>query len=226
MDRVVPTAQPAQPQQVVASALRQWRPHRTPRVTGGLFLWLFGLWAALYAVAPPVSPKAERAYQEAMYTADALLPARSAAQAVFKSAQYDTYSSKTWLWRFNPEDRARVRRAQAVEAQARVGAERAQQEWLKATRTAKRSLGLWSDVGVAEARQVFWRSYKEGKMFAQRHTVWCALSARARGVLCRAADPIPACASFASQGCRLCDNVREDGVRCVSARPSGSLPPF
>ena len=172
MDRVVPTAQPAQPQQVLASALRQWRPHRTPRVTGGLFLWLFGLWAALYAVAPPVSHKAERAYQEAMYTADALLPARSAALAVYRAAQYDTYSAKTWLWRFNPEVRARVRRAQAVEHQARVEAERAQQEWLKATRTAKRSLGLWSDVGVAEARQVFWTSYKEGKLFAQRHTVW------------------------------------------------------
>ena len=169
MDRVAPTAQP---QQVLASALRSWRPHKTPRVTGGLFLWLFGLWAALYAVAPPVSPKAERAFQQAMYAADALLPARSAAQAVLQAAQYDTYSAKTWFWRFSEEDRRRVRRAQAVEAEARAGAARAHAEWLRASRTAKQSLGLWSDVGVAEARQTFWKAYKEGKMFAQRHTVW------------------------------------------------------
>mmetsp|Transcript_22891 Transcript_22891/g.33448 ORF Transcript_22891/g.33448 Transcript_22891/m.33448 type:complete len:202 (+) Transcript_22891:324-929(+) len=40
---------------------------------------------------------------------------------------------------------------------------------------AKSKLGLFSEVGVGEARELFWRRFGQGKQFAQRQTKWDAL---------------------------------------------------
>ena len=173
--RVAPTAMPRRGPagDGIVSVLRSWRPSKTPRVTGGLFLWLFGLWAALYAAAPPVSPQAQTEYLKALNSADGLRYARGSAVAELAAARYSVYAAKdSWLWRFDGNARARVAAARVEEAKAQRVVDRAHAEWMAAQRQAKRKLGLWSDVGVAEARREFWSSYAEGKLFAQRHTMW------------------------------------------------------
>lgn len=40
---------------------------------------------------------------------------------------------------------------------------------------AKAELGVWSDAGVAEGRQLFWNSFERGKVFGRRQTLWDGL---------------------------------------------------
>lgn len=37
---------------------------------------------------------------------------------------------------------------------------------------AKAELGVWTNAGVSEGRELFWRSYGQGKVFAQRQSFY------------------------------------------------------
>jgi hypothetical protein len=79
---------------------------------------------------------------------------RSHADACFVLRAYAR--AQTWFWRWRPEDKARVRAAQARAATAATAAAAAEAEWAKHARAAKGALGVWSDAGVREARKEFW----------------------------------------------------------------------
>jgi len=64
--------------------------------------------------------------------------------------------AKTWFWRLRAEDAARVRELQAERAVFAAAAGRADADWARHVRQAKKQLGLWSDAGVREARKQFW----------------------------------------------------------------------
>ncbi len=104
-----------------------------------------------------------------------------------------------------------MRAAQALAADARREADAVDAQWARHARAAKGALGVWSDVGVTEARKEFWcahtaprrqrrhsgralvhshprtrlqtvrRSYEGGKVFAQRHTFYDVLFALISG---------------------------------------------
>ena len=65
-------------------------------------------------------------------------------------------AAKTWFWRLRAEDAARVRALQAERAVVAAAAGRADADWARHVRAARKQLGVWSDAGVREARKQFW----------------------------------------------------------------------
>ena len=157
------------------------RPHKTPRLSLGIFLWVFGLYAALRYMAPESSPQALAAYSQRLKSADALLPARTHALGSLLVAEAQVAHAKVWFWRWRAEHAANVAASRVLANDARKVYSAADGAWAARMREAKRELGLWSDAGVSEARTQFWRQYKEGKRFAQRHTVWDVIFAVLNG---------------------------------------------
>ena len=50
-------------------------------------------------------------------------------------------------------------------------------EYRSVIKDAKSELGVWTEAGVEESRQMFWESYTRGKLFAQRRTWYNMLEA-------------------------------------------------
>lgn len=85
-----------------------------------------------------------------------------------------------WFWRFKSAARERVHEKQAAAAVLRKEFEaidkKAQQQYFEA----KSELGLWSDAGVEEGRQLFWKAFESGKVFGRRQTFWDGLVSHKR----------------------------------------------
>lgn len=63
---------------------------------------------------------------------------------------------QVWFWRFRPEHREVVRGLQAKEAVKRRAVKQLFAERDRLLSHAKAQLGLWSDAGLEESRQLFW----------------------------------------------------------------------
>ena len=75
-----------------------------------------------------------------------------------------------------------TRKAKSAELQKKFAAlERESQQKFS---DAKAELGLWSDAGIGEGRQLFWSAFERGKVFGRRQTFWDALvSASAQRII-------------------------------------------
>ena len=163
---------------------------RSKRTWGFASLWLFGL-AAMFALPAPV-PLTEAcaalhtlslalqsldcegmqaslgAFDAKLQEAEALQKSQGReANRRWQDAQLATYNEKSWFWWFKPEARARVNKAKARESAAAATARQLNRQHERLLSDAKSELGLWSEVGVDEARKSFWRSFEAGKVRAQ-----------------------------------------------------------
>ena len=75
---------------------------------------------------------------------------------------------------------------------------------------AKAELGLWSDAGIGEGRQLFWSAFERGKVFGRRQTFWDALVSASDQILVSCSATGAALAS-----CKLFLATNE-GIQCLS----------
>ena len=80
-----------------------------------------------------------------------------------------------WFWRFKPavRERVNVKKAKSADLQKKFAA--LEMESQQKFSDAKAELGLWSDAGIGEGRQLFWSAFERGKVFGRRQTFWDAL---------------------------------------------------
>ena len=78
-----------------------------------------------------------------------------------------------WFWRYRePAIRDPAQKANKIRLDKQADLNKLLKIRYAAQRKAKRTIGVWSDEGVEEARGLFWKSYSDGKLFAQRQTFW------------------------------------------------------
>lgn len=137
------------------------------------FLWLLGLYAVVLAPAPVKITEAKlAAFQAKLQEADGMMKGLAAAEKRLMDAEFRMKQVSVWFWRWRPEHRKRVEeRMPAVEA-AREKVTQLRRQRDGVLREAKQSLGLWSDAGIEEGRQLLWSSFSAGKVIAQRQTFW------------------------------------------------------
>ena len=84
----------------------------------------------------------------------------------------ELYGAKKFGWYFRSKYRAAVNEIKERMApyEAELGGLERQRSKLEGE--ARGELGLWSEAGIHEAREVFWSSYKRGRRSAQVHIVW------------------------------------------------------
>ncbi len=70
-------------------------------------------------------------------------------------------------------EKVNEKKAQSAELQKNYAA--LQKEAQQKYSDAKAELGLWSDAGIGEGRQLFWSAFERGKVFGRRRTFWDAL---------------------------------------------------
>ena len=169
----------------IARAVRGWRPHRTPRLTTTVLLYVVGLYVAFYARPPvEITPAMRRRYEEALLSVDSELgESLRRANVAYLESESEFRAMTPFGWRFTASssaraeiERARQRRRAAEESLAREEKKRQ----IK-MREARSQLGLWSELGVGDAKALFRRSYERGKVFATRSTFWDGLSLMLRG---------------------------------------------
>jgi hypothetical protein len=130
---------------------------RRPRLTVSLVLWALGLYLAFLA-SPPVklTPQMHEAFKLKLHEAEALVPELTGAEHALMDRQLDVRASQVWFWRLRSPYREQVeaKRPALQDAQRRVAALHQRRD--EVLRQAKQALGLWSEAGVEEGRELFW----------------------------------------------------------------------
>jgi hypothetical protein len=141
-------------------------------------LWAFGLFAVFLAPAPvKITQEKLAIYQAKLDEAQGITRGLALAEQELMDAQLHLNEVAVWFWRFRPEARKEVEgRKPAVEA-AKIKVRALHKERSSMLSDAKRALGLWSDAGLEESRQLLWSSFYSGKVFAQRQTFWDSIFA-------------------------------------------------
>ena len=168
----------------LVSYVSRWRPLKTPRFTLTLLVYLFGLFVA-FGAAPPVTTTdaMQERYWSKMEAADAFdAQPRLAAERDLARAAERTRRANGALCFASAKCRANVARLRERERESRAVAERHREAHEARVRSAKRELGLWSALGVNEAKSLFRRAYESGKVYATRtsyyDTFWLILAGR------------------------------------------------
>ena len=147
-------------------------PKPGPKLYTGMLWWVFGLYVLFYARAPyKPSAAEEQTYGELMQ------------QAIFseeaKEAQNDLLTAERrlaevhvfgWRWRSPYSQQVPPRMRSVDEARGRLEFQLQQRNALISE--AKAQVGIWSEYGVEEVRDRFWKAYQSGKDFAKRMTWW------------------------------------------------------
>eukprot|EP00227_Mantoniella_beaufortii_P007927 CAMPEP_0197577228 /NCGR_PEP_ID=MMETSP1326-20131121/1933_1 /TAXON_ID=1155430 /ORGANISM="Genus nov. species nov., Strain RCC2288" /LENGTH=312 /DNA_ID=CAMNT_0043140263 /DNA_START=274 /DNA_END=1208 /DNA_ORIENTATION=+ len=158
----------------IVSMLSKWQPHKTPKITASVGLYLFGLFVAFVARPPvTITDEMQTRYFEKMEDANSVnVEGRMAAEQALLQAQGDVRDAQVWFWYFAPESRARVAAARGVERLKQGDADVFRRERDNMLREAKGELGLWSSLGIDEAKALFKKSYERGKLFATRSSYY------------------------------------------------------
>lgn len=157
-------------------AVSNYRPHRSPKATGVLVLWLFGLFAVFLSPAPvKITPEKLARYDQLMLQAQGDPALRVSAEQRLWEATMHTDDAKVWFWRFRVPHNAIVTERLAKQSEAQAVVTKLNKQRAATKSEAKSQLGLWSDAGIEEARGGFWKSFEAGKVFGRRQTLWDAL---------------------------------------------------
>ncbi|KAK9797424.1 hypothetical protein WJX73_000305 [Symbiochloris irregularis] len=153
--------------------IRDFRPHKRPRLMAGVVLWLFGLSCMFLLPAPhSVGPEAIQRFEAKIQEADNMGPQRAKAHQQWLEAQMAVGDAKHWFWWFNSEQRAVVKERKREEVVFAKKAQKLNQQREKTLHQAKAELGLWSEVGIDEGRSLFWGAFERGKVFGRQQTLW------------------------------------------------------
>ena len=168
----------------LVSYVSRWRPLKTPRFTLTLLLYLFGLFVA-FGASPPVTvtDAMQERYWSMMDAADALdAQPRLDAEKNLARAAARTRRANGPLCFLSAECRSNVKRLREKEREVYALAKAYRDAHFDRVRDAKRELGLWSSLGVAEAKSLFKNAYESGKVYATRtsyyDTFWLILAGR------------------------------------------------
>ena len=166
-------------------ALKQWQPLRTPRTTSTLVLYVLGLYVAFYARAPvQITDAMATAYETRLREVDTEFgESLTSALREHRQAEMRVRELTPFMWRIRASGGTRMRIDEAKrEARKTFNKLRAEERKRdEAMRLARSELGLWSDLGVGDAKALFKKSYERGKVFATRSTFWDGLSLMLRG---------------------------------------------
>ena len=158
----------------IVSSLRRWNPTKTPKTTVTLTLYLFGLFVAFVARPPvTITDQMQTRYFEMMDTADAVDAApRAEAERLLADVSMARYRAETWGWRFNSERKERVYKLRSLEKERLKEATVYRKRRDAMVKEAKGELGLWSQLGIDEAKSLFRKAYERGKLFATRSSYY------------------------------------------------------
>lgn len=147
------------------------RPLRHPKALTFGGLWIFGLFALFLAPAPSkITPEKLELYQAKLADAQFLVKSLARAERDLIDARVALKEVSVWFWRWRPEHRKEVlNRRPAVEAAQRK-VQMLHKERDAILRDAKSALGLWSDAGLEESRELLWSYFQSGKVFAQQQS--------------------------------------------------------
>lgn len=85
------------------------------------------------------------------------------------------FPPQVWFWRFKSDARQKVYKRMEKAKARRKEFDVYDKASAKKFSDAKAELGVWSEAGVAEGRQLFWNSFERGKLFGRRQTFWDGL---------------------------------------------------
>uniref|UniRef100_A0A7S2Z499 Uncharacterized protein n=1 Tax=Chloropicon laureae TaxID=464258 RepID=A0A7S2Z499_9CHLO len=138
-----------------------------------LALWALGIFCMLFAPAPvKITAEMEARYQSKM---DRVMEMTGDFTQVGKQLeQFDAelYKAKKFGWWFRSEDRKAVNEIKERMAPYEKELGALERERTKLEAEARNELGLWSEAGIREARDVFWSTYSRGKRQAQVGMMW------------------------------------------------------
>ena len=150
-----------------------YRLTRGPRARLGIGLWAFGLVAMLALPAPYRASVSDReAYKAEMQVAEVTAPPYEEAMAALREADARLGDVEVFFWRFREPYKRLVPKRRKDRDLALRAFRDAEAVRNKALAKARGKLGLWSDAGVTEARDSFWKSFESGKVFATRQSFW------------------------------------------------------
>eukprot|EP00949_MAST-11_sp_MAST-11-sp1_P002911 g2911.t1 len=137
--------------------------------TCGIFAAIIvtGLLIGMYAPAPVnIDADARTNYELSLLKADSVKGLHKA-EAAYYDKMDEMQSAKVWFWRFRSEHRAAVARIQPEVEKAKAIYDEKKRQKHQLVLAAKRAVGIWSQYGVDETREQFWRSFQSGKDVAK-----------------------------------------------------------
>ena len=139
----------------MVAVLKRWKPHKTPKITASLTLYLLGLFAAFVARPPvTITDEMQTRYFEQMEAADTIdAEPRMEAERALLDAQMETRKAEVWFWWADSASREIVKERRTVERQKLDVAKRYRAARDAKVKQAKGELGLWSALGVDEVRK-------------------------------------------------------------------------
>ncbi|KAG8463158.1 hypothetical protein KFE25_011155 [Diacronema lutheri] len=158
------------------TAVLDYLPRMTPRTYSAMMAWVMCIYLLLFAVPPATPPEAMHRYREYM-TAAAHDPvaAQIEAEVAQLIRQRQEHEVLFYSWREPYKSRVAAVQAQIDERMPELEQVNAERERLRLK--ARKTVGLWSEIGAADVRRLFWQSWQEGKDFAKRMTFYDILFA-------------------------------------------------
>ena len=134
--------------------------------------WAIGVYLVLYVSAPvTVTPAMEAEVSEQMRLAETLDGhAEALDEWERQSALMD--DARVWFWRWRPKYAERVRYLQPDYDAALAKVDDFESKRVALRRDALSVVGVWSDYGLHDARNLFWDTFEGTKSFAKRQTFW------------------------------------------------------
>lgn len=145
---------------------------KSPKAISFLSIWIFGLFCLLYATPPFTTTEEMREdFQDKLQMSNNV-PGYHEAFEELMQVQDNIYQYKTWFWSYDSQRAAIVYdlEAQQRTLQGNFAALNAERDSLR--QEAFQTVGLFSEYGVDEARQLFWDCLDKGKGFARRSTFY------------------------------------------------------
>eukprot|EP00039_Didymoeca_costata_P020161 m.340276 g.340276 ORF g.340276 m.340276 type:complete len:291 (+) comp19221_c0_seq1:433-1305(+) len=142
----------------------------SPKAMSVLALWGFGIFVLLYAAAPAPTSEADRARFHELLQSSNNVKGYDEALDAWYDASDQLYYAKGWFWWLSSEASEQVYYWREQEARTRGVLDKLEAEREVLRREAFNVVGLFSEYGVEEARQLFWDCFEKGKGFARRST--------------------------------------------------------
>ena len=156
---------------VVVVAARVVRTH--PRKVATVFLWMLGLFCMFFAPAPiRITPAMEAKYQQKMDAVANLSGSFIKTSAELDKLGAELSQAQTWWWYFKSEDRKKVNEIRERMEPFEKELDHLHKERYRLESEARNELGLWSEAGLRETKDVFWSSYNRGKRQAKVGIIW------------------------------------------------------
>lgn len=144
----------------------------SPKALSFVGIWIFGLFCMLYASAPvTITDEMREDFESKLAESNSVAGFDEALEDLY-TVQEQLYHEKTWFWSFNSAKASRVYELQGQAAKAEQRFAKLNQKREELRRDAFNIVGLFSEMGVQEARQLFWDCLEKGKGFARRSTFY------------------------------------------------------